>query len=129
MTSYRITGPLPASADPVLVVGLDGWVNAGQAATAAAAFLAGEGPAVVEWDADDLFDYRASRPTLSFEQGVFVAVEYPQLVLRRNRVGDRDLLVLTGTEPNWNWRRLASEVADLAGTLGAAEYVSLGGIP
>lgn len=129
MTSYRITGPLPESADPILLVGLDGWVNAGRAATSAAEFLAGEGPVVVSWDPDALFDYRASRPTLTFEQGVLADVEFPELVLHRRRLGGRDLLVLTGTEPNWGWRRLAGEVAELAAGLGVVRYVSLGGIP
>jgi PAC2 family len=124
-------GPLQA---PALVVAFDGWVNAGSAGTAAAAHLAGDGTTIGRFDADALFDYRASRPTLEFVDGVLSDVEYPEVSLRHTSMplagtGSRDVLVLSGIEPNWNWQALGSVVADCAVELGVVEHVSLGGIP
>ena len=114
---------------PALVVALDGWVNAGSAGTLAAGALAEGGEIIASFDGDSLFDYRLSRPTLDFEEGVLERVTWPELVMARRPTEHRDLLVLTGTEPSWNWRRLAADVSDLAVRLGVVEHVSVGGIP
>jgi hypothetical protein len=119
----------PSLAEPVLVVALDGWVNAGSAGTTAAESLARGGTVIAQLDADALFDYRQSRPTIEFTEGVMESVTWPELNLYHRRLGPRDLLILTGIEPNWNWQRLGTEVADVAIELEVVEGISLGGIP
>lgn len=114
---------------PVLLVAFDGWVNAGSAGTGAAEHLAGDGVVVARFDSDELYDYRASRPTAEFESGVLDGITWPELTLRHRSAGEREILVLSGIEPNWRWQRLATEVADLAIELGVTEHLSLGGIP
>lgn len=128
MALYELleTGPLVA---PVLIVAFDGWVNAGEAGTRAAEVIAAGGSTVATFSSDDLFDYRANRPQVTFVEGVVEAIVWPEMSLRRNEHGGRDLLILTGSEPNWNWQQLAAEVAELARKLGVVEHVSLGGIP
>ena len=128
MRLSRIVDAAPLE-EPLVVVGLDGWVNAGDAATTALEFLAGDGPVVAEFDGDALFDFRANRPTLTFDRGVFRDISYPTLELRRRKTAGPDLLLLTGTEPNWNWRSLAADVVEIAKTFGVSGYVSVGGIP
>jgi proteasome assembly chaperone (PAC2) family protein len=115
--------------EPALVVGLDGWVNAGSAGTLAAAALAQGGAMVARFDSDGVFDYRMTRPTLEFRNGVLGDVEFPELVIRAVRPEGRDLLVLSGTEPNWNWRRVAADVAELCVRFGVIDYVGIGGVP
>jgi hypothetical protein len=112
---------------PVLVICLDGWVNAGSAATLVAATLGGE--TVADAESDLLFDYRVSRPTLDFIEGVMTSLVWPSIRLRWLPLAERDLLILSGTEPNWNWKRLGNELSHLAVELGVNEQVSLGGIP
>ncbi len=114
---------------PVLIVAFDGWVNAGSAGSLAAEVLAGGTQVMAEFDGDLLFDYRQSRPTVDFAGGVNAGVTWPSMSIRHRRIGGRDLLVLSGPEPNWNWQRFGKEVASLASTYGVAEHVSLGGIP
>ncbi len=114
---------------PVMIVAFDGWVNAGEAGTRAAEVIAAGGDTVATFDGDALFDYRANRPQVTFEEGVMESIEWPEMVLRLAQHGGRDLLVLSGTEPNWNWQRFAGEVAELAAKLGVVEHISLGGIP
>ena len=119
-------GPLTA---PVLVVAFNGWVSAGQAGMLTADHLAAEGRVIATFDSDRLFDYRANRPTVDFVDGVMDAIQWPELTLRLVALGGRDLLGLSGTEPNWNWRLLGSEVADLALEMEIVEHVSIGAVP
>lgn len=128
MTLYDFDDPGPLRS-PAMVVGLEGWVNAGSAATLAAGALAEGGDVVATFDADSLFDYRMSRPSIDFDEGVMDSITWPELLLVRRPLETRDLLVLTGTEPSWNWRKLAAQVSDLAAELGVVEHVSVGGIP
>jgi hypothetical protein len=114
---------------PSMIVALDGWVDAGSAATTAAATLAEGGLVLATFDADAIFDYRARRPTLEIIDGRPESLTWPELTLRSTRVSERDLLVLTGAEPDYRWHELSADIADLAGQLGVAEWISLGAIP
>ena len=125
---YELDDPGPLR-QPALIVGLDGWVDAGSAATLAAGLIA-EGSAVVAtFDADRLFDYRARRPTLDIEDGRLHELTWPEFRIRLARHGERDLLVLTGPEPDYRWPRLATAVIELAQTLGVTDWISIGAIP
>ena len=115
--------------DPVLLAAFDGWVDAGSAATTALGILADDGGVVATFDADRLFDYRARRPPLEIVDGRLTELTWPELVLRRTRLEERDLLVLVGPEPDYHWRAFTADVIDLAGRLGVAQWISLGAIP
>ena len=114
---------------PVVVAALDGWVDAGGAATAAAGQVAADGMRVATFDDDRLYDYRARRPTLDIVDGRPATLEWPELTLRRTKIGDQDVLVLTGPEPDFLWRELSASAVELARRLGVAEWISLGAIP
>jgi PAC2 family protein len=115
---------------PILVAAFDGWVDAGSAGTLAARQLLGDDSQVVaSFDADSLFDYRARRPTLDILDGTLQSLEWPELVLRASRFGERDLLVLAGPEPDFRWHELSSELTALVRKLGVSTWVSLGSIP
>jgi hypothetical protein len=129
MTLFRLRRGRPAVEAPTVVVALDGWVDAGSAATAAAATLAEGGRVVATFDADAIFDYRARRPTLEIIDGRPRSLVWPDLTLRATRVADRDVLVLTGAEPDYRWHELSRDVVALAEHLRVAEWISLGAIP
>lgn len=125
---YRLDAP-DDLVSPTLISALDGWVDSGTAATSAATQLAGEGPVVATFDGDILFDYRARRPTLDIVDGRLAELTWPELTIRHSRLGERDLLVLTGAEPDFRWREFADAVVELVGQLGVVEWISLGAIP
>jgi hypothetical protein len=127
MSLYEITSDTPLQA-PVLVAALGGWVDAGGVATAAAAFLAKDAEGYADFDADQLYDYRSTRPVLDVVDGRLSELTWPQLRVQRVRVGGRDLLVLSGPEPDMRWKALASAVGELALRSGVVESVSLGAI-
>ena len=105
MTLYDLRAPDDLVA-PLLLAAFDGWVDAGAGATTALATLADEAEVVATFDADRLYDYRARRPTLEIVDGRPDRLTWPALTLRRVRLGDRDVLLLGGPEPDYRWREL-----------------------
>ncbi|MGH2513195.1 MAG: PAC2 family protein, partial [Candidatus Limnocylindrales bacterium] len=128
MALYRLTEPKDLVA-PAMLAAFDGWVDAGSAATTAAAHLAEHGDLVATFEADLLFDYRARRPTLEIRDGRLSSLTWRELTIRRVRVGERDLLILTGVEPDYRWREFCDAILDIAGRLGVNQWISLGAIP
>jgi len=125
---YRLIEPRDLVA-PTLIAAFDGWVDAGSAATAAASQIAEGGDLVATFEGDLLFDYRARRPTLEIRDGRMASLAWRELTIRRVRIGERDLLILTGVEPDFRWREFCDAVLDIASRLGVAQWISLGAIP
>jgi predicted ATP-grasp superfamily ATP-dependent carboligase len=125
---YQLDDPGPL-ASPPLIVALDGWVDAGSAATTAATLIAAGGQVVATFDADRVYDYRARRPTLDIIDGRLSELDWPEFRIRLVRSGGRDVLVLVAPEPDYRWPSLAAAVSDVARTLGVREWISLGAIP
>ncbi len=128
MTLYDFRDPGDLVA-PLLLAAFDGWVDAGGAAMTAVARLADDADLVATFDADRLYDYRARRPTLEIADGRPDRLTWPALTLRRIRLGERDVLVLAGPEPDYRWRELEQAAVDLARRLEVATWMSLGAIP
>jgi hypothetical protein len=129
MALLRLEDDRPTLRDPVLVAAFDSWIDAGSASTTAANLLAEGGTVIGTFDPDTLFDYRARRPTLEIKDGRPRTLEWPELTIRSATIGDRDLLVLAGPEPDFRWRQLAKETVSAAKSLGVAQWISLGSIP
>jgi hypothetical protein len=128
MALFTLDDPGPLD-EPSLIVALDGWVDAGSAATTAAGLIGDGGRVVATFDADRLFDYRARRPTLEIIDGRLSELDWPEFQIRLVRIGDRNVLVLAGPEPDYRWPSLAEAVSDVARRLGVREWISLGAIP
>ncbi|HEY7755974.1 MAG TPA: PAC2 family protein [Actinomycetota bacterium] len=129
MPLYRLHEPEEPLVAPAIVAAFDGWVDAGGASTAAAEQIAGDAAPIATFGADLLYDYRSRRPVLDVVDGTLTELTWPNLSMKRVRVGARDVLVLTGPEPDFRWRELGGDVLDLALRLGVVEWVSLGAIP
>ncbi len=128
---FTLTGT-PAPPSPVLVVALEGWVDAGLAASTAVTSLLEsiETEPYAVFDTEELLDQRARRPQITITDGVLEELSWPEIVLR---VGTDSLgsgvAVLVGPEPDLRWRSFASSVAELASLLGARLMVGFGGFP
>jgi hypothetical protein len=130
--AYRAHEPLPLLHRPVLVGMFTGWIDASGAAAAALAAVQASCRTrpLVTFDSDLFIDYRARRPTMELRDGVNTRLVWPDIELH---VGSDDagrhVLVLSGPEPDSNWRRFGEVVADLAVELGVAEALFLGAYP
>ncbi len=123
----------PTMRRAVLIVALDGFVDAGSAASSASAFLRHRWRAepIASFDGDELIDYRARRPTAVVDSGVVRRVDWPELELLAARLDDasHDVLLLLGPEPDMRWRAFATAVAAACGRLGVEQVVQLGAYP
>ncbi len=117
---------------PVLVLGMEGWIDAGLGAgTTIAHLLASvETEVVATFDGDELIDYRARRPTVRIADGVNLGLSWPEIQLRmgRDRSG-KDVLVLVGPEPDMRWHAFVDAVVELGGQLGVSLVVAVGAFP
>jgi hypothetical protein len=114
---------------PAVLAAFDGWIDAGGASTAAADHVARDADPVVTFDSDLLFDYRSRRPVLDIVDGTLTELTWPTLAIKRAKVAERDLLVLTGPEPDFRWRELGLDVLEASLRLGVVEWISIGAIP
>jgi len=128
MALYQMTEPKDLVA-PTMIAAFDGWVDAGTAATTAAGQVAAGGDLVATFEGDLLFDYRARRPILEIRDGRMSSLAWRELTIRHRRIGERDMLVLTGVEPDFRWREFCDAVVDIATRLGVTQWISLGAIP
>lgn len=129
MPRHRLIEPTRPLVAPALIASFDGWVDAAAAASAAAATLAEGGTPVVTFDPDDLYDFRSRRPVLDIVDGRMTELRWPDLRIRHVERGGRDLLVLTGPEPDFRWQELGADLSVLCVRLGVVEWMSLGAIP
>lgn len=117
---------------PVLVLALDGWIDAGLgAANARAALLASMSPATLAvFDSDELLDHRARRPTMHLVDGVVSGLTWPAVELQAaSDTSGKDVLLLVGAEPDHAWRAFTGSVVELALDFGASLVVGLGAYP
>jgi predicted ATP-grasp superfamily ATP-dependent carboligase len=121
----------PELRDPVLVVALSGWVDAGLAGAGAIAYLVEQLQTVKRFghiDLSDVMDLQQVRPTVRLLDGVTRTIEWPTVQLVAGSAG-RDLVVVYGPEPSTRWRTITDEIVGLARELGVGMAVTLGGIP
>lgn len=122
----------PSLDRPALVLGLEGWVDAGYAgATAVNALLeSARHELVATFDSDALLDQRSRRPVLRVSHGVHGGLTWPELrLLATTDTGGRSLLTLAGPEPDLRWHEWSQEVVALGLRLGVELVVGLGAFP
>ena len=118
-----------------LVLVLDGFLDAGSAAARAARHLvdlqgAQGGPVVATFDVDELHDYRARRPAMSFVRDHYESYDAPRLVVRLLRdAGDTPYLLLHGPEPDVRWEAFSVAVREVVERFGVTRVVSMGAVP
>jgi len=121
----------PKLRDPIIVVTLSGWVDAGMAGAGSVAVLAEQLEASRTFgriDLADLMDLQQTRPTVHLVDGVSREITWPAIELVAGRAG-RDVVVCVGPEPSLRWRAVLAEIVDAAHRLGIARAFTLGGIP
>ena len=117
---------------PILVYAFAGFVDAGGGVRLAADHILQtcNYQLVATFDADELLDYRARRPRMTYVVDHFASVEIPQIVL--HEVTDHDgqrFLLLTGPEPDYQWLRFMSAVDLIVEKYGVRLAVGLSAIP
>jgi proteasome assembly chaperone (PAC2) family protein len=118
--------------DAVVIAAFEGWNDAGEAASDAVSHL------LVTWrarllgrvDPEDYYDFQVNRPHVGY------AVDGERELSWRStsfwhpetKPGGRDVILVTGIEPNLRWRAFSSEVLDYLVERGARTVLTLGAL-
>jgi hypothetical protein len=117
---------------PVLVAAFEGWNDAGNAASETVSYLcrAWDGTTFAAFDSEELFDFTSSRPHVRLESGKTRRLEWPELKLSSATLpgGERDVVFLSGPEPQLRWRSFAEELRTTALSLGITTAVLVGAL-
>src|SRR5919204_2830095 len=117
---------------PVLVAAFRGWNDGGQGASLAGGYLAREWQAerFADVDPETFYDFQATRPLVSLEEGETRKIEWPEnaFYFARPRELGRDAILLLGIEPNVRWRTFTTLIVDFAKELGVEMVVTLGAL-
>ena len=119
----------PQLTRPVLIAAFRGWNDGAQAASLAAGYLAKtwEGERFADLDPENFFDFQATRPHVSLEEGVTRRIDWPETAFYHARPEglDRDVVLLLGIEPNLRWRTFTELLIGLVGELGVEMMITL----
>jgi proteasome assembly chaperone (PAC2) family protein len=122
----------PELTRPILVAAFRGWNDGAQAASLAAGYLAKTWGAerFADVDPENFFDFQATRPHVSLEEGLSRRIDWPETAFYHARPEglDRDVVLLLGIEPNLRWRTFTELVVGLARDLGIELLITLGAL-
>jgi len=118
---------------PVFICSFRGWNDGGQGASLAGSFLSRswrtEEFATI--DPELFFDFQMTRPHVALEEGER-RIDWPENSFQHARIGvsggEKDAVLLLGTEPSLRWRAFTQLVSGLASELGASLFVTLGSL-
>ncbi len=119
--------------NPVLVLVLHGFLDAGNAAGIAADHLeelGNGGKVVATFDVDEFYDYRARRPAMSFMRDHYEQYDAPRMTVRLMR--DQQMvpyLFLRGPEPDSRWEGFAAAVREVVERFDVRSVLSLAAVP
>jgi proteasome assembly chaperone (PAC2) family protein len=127
----------PELSEPLLVVALSGWVDAGGAGAGAISALVEQLQDARTFgtiDISAMADLHQTRPVARWEGDARV-IDWPTITFESGRSAGgregagRDLVVVRGPEPSLRWPGTASAVVEAARRLGVRQAATLGGIP
>ena len=115
-----------------MIAAFRGWNDGGQGASLATGYLAKlwDAKRFAEIDPENFFDFQATRPHVSLEDGLTRRIEWPSTVFYHGRPDglDRDAVLLLGIEPNLRWRTFTDLVVGFTKELGVELVVTLGAL-
>lgn len=128
---YDLVEDVPQLDQPVLLSGLDGFVDAGGIGELIRGLIdVLEQVTIARFDVDQLLDYRSRRPAMTYVEDHWAAYDAPELSLRAVRdAAGTPFLLLGGPEPDYQWERFITAVGGLVERLGVRLTVSFHGIP
>ena len=122
----------PTLRRPVLVAAFEGWNDAADAASSAAAYLRDRWSArlFATIDPEEFYDFSATRPDVRLAQGVTREIVWPSTELFAAPLPgtSRDVVFLLGQEPQLKWRTFTEQVVGVAKELGVEMIVILGAL-
>jgi proteasome assembly chaperone (PAC2) family protein len=122
----------------ILVLAFAGYFDAASAATGAVDHLIEftDASRLASIDGDPFFDAQQVRPQVVLEDGVTRTIVWPENTIHANDANSdeggnpgRELVLLSGIEPHYAWRRFTDLIVEVAQHTGAQVVVTLGAMP
>ena len=117
----------------ILVVAFAGYFDAASAATGAVDHLIEftDATRLASIDGDPFFDAQQVRPHVVLEDGVTRTIVWPENAVHANDESDagRELVLLSGIEPHYRWRRFTGLLIEVAEHTEAQVVITLGAMP
>jgi proteasome assembly chaperone (PAC2) family protein len=122
----------PKLRHPALVCSFKGWNDAAESATAALSFVSSKWGAerLGAIDPEEFYDFQVTRPNVRMSEGQTREIEWPELVIESASPAGagRDVVFLSGAEPNLRWKGFSATVIAAARELGVELVISLGAL-
>lgn len=129
---FEVDSDVPDLSGAVLLHYFEGFMDAGSAGSTLVDHLldAHDHRVVARFDVDDLLDYRARRPTMTYAADRWEDYDAPELVVHLlHDTNGIPFLLLTGPEPDRRWEAVTSAVQSLVERWGVRLTVGFHGIP
>ena len=122
---------IPHLRNPIGVVTFGGWNDACDVASTAAEFILDahtDTDTFAELEPDPFYDFQQQRPTIDVRDGVTRSLSWPGISFTAiHRPNDeRDLVVVTGQEPNFLWKTFARSLVEVLNEAGVDEVILAG---
>jgi proteasome assembly chaperone (PAC2) family protein len=126
----------PELVKPYLIMGFSGWANAGEVPASVLWYLISRFEAVLfaELKTDVFYNYQATgaenrRPIVNVEDGMVQSFSFntTNLWYRKNYGGERDIILVSGPEPEQGWNQYADFILDLAQAYQVEKIFTIGG--
>ncbi len=132
METLNWVGDPPDLRSPVLVAAFAGWNDAASAATTALEAVSAslDAERIAEIDPEEFYDFQVTRPTIRMAEGQTRQVDWPEnsIYVAAAASAERDLVLISGIEPNLRWRTFAAGVLEAAERLEVEMVVTLGAL-
>lgn len=114
--------------EPVALVAFEGWGDAGESASQAAATFLGKlsSELIANLDPDEHFDFQVRRPLVEVDSFGTRDISWPRNEIHAVRGNEGDLVVVLGEEPHYRWKAFIKELVDALQSLGVKRAVTMG---
>jgi len=118
----------PAVTDPIVICAFAGWNDGGEGATLAVRRLREQWGArrFASIDPEEFYDFQVHRPNVRLIDGQTRRIDWPRNDFWWARVGERDVILFSGLEPNVRWRTYCEQILQVCADLEASVLVTLG---
>ncbi len=118
----------PILRDPVALIAFEGWGDAGESASQAAAEFLGKLDASLFAiiDPDEHFDFQVRRPVIELDSTGIRALSWPRNEIYAIKGDDQDVVLVIGEEPHYRWKGFTRDLVDALKSVGVARAVTLG---
>lgn len=121
----------PVLRRPIAIIAFGGWNDACDVASTSADFILDahdKTTVLADLESDPFYDFQQHRPMVEIRDGVTRSLTWPRLrftSLERPN-DDRDIILVSGPEPNFQWKTFARSIVEVLDSYGVEEVLLVG---